>query len=305
MVRDAPVLILDEPTTGVDAESGSRIMGPLRRLIGGRTTIVISHNLVTVRDADRIAVLESGRIAAAGTHEELLHLGGTYERLYRLHHVRQRGLCAAHGSSGGGLAVSSANGSVNGLLHEGDQVASGYEVISHLSRGRALDVYDAWSLERDCRCVAKVVRPDRRAPRVRRRLVQEGELLLELAHPHIVRAYELRRRPRTVVILETLGGETVEHMIHSAPRRMAIADVAHLGLQICSAIGYLHGRDYLHLDLKPSNIIVQSGQARVIDLSLARRPGPVPRGLGSPRTWRPSRPAGRASARRPTSGGSG
>jgi serine/threonine protein kinase len=178
--------------------------------------------------------------------------------------------------------VSSSNGSVNGLLHEGDRVASGYEVISHLSRGRALDVYDAWSLERDCRCVVKVVRPDRRAPRVRRRLVQEGELLLELAHPHIVRAYELRRRPRTVVILETLGGETVEHMIRSAPRRLAIADVAHLGLQICSAAGYLHGRGYLHLDLKPSNVIVQSGQARVIDLSLARRPGPVPRGLGSP-----------------------
>ena len=62
MVRDAPVLILDEPTTGVDAESGSRIMGPLRRLMGGRTTIVISHNLVTVRDADRIAVLEGGRV---------------------------------------------------------------------------------------------------------------------------------------------------------------------------------------------------------------------------------------------------
>lgn len=178
--------------------------------------------------------------------------------------------------------MSSSNGSVNGLLHEGDAVASGYEVLEHLSRGLALDVYDAWSLERDCRCVAKVVRPDRQAPRVRRRLVREGELLLGLAHPHMVRAYELRRRPRTVLILETLGGETAEHMIQSAPRRLAIADVAHLGLQICSSIGYLHGRGFLHLDLKPSNVIVAGGQVKVIDLSLARRPGPVPRGLGSP-----------------------
>lgn len=62
-------------------------MGPLRRLMGGRTTIVISHNLVTVRDANRIAVLEEGRVTALGKHEELLNDGGTYERLYRLHHL--------------------------------------------------------------------------------------------------------------------------------------------------------------------------------------------------------------------------
>ena len=200
--------------------------------------------------------------------------------------------------------MSSPNGSVNGLLREGDVLASGYEVISHLSRGRALDVYDAWSIERDCRCVAKVARPDRRTTRVRRRLIREGELLVELAHPHIVRAYELRHRPRTVLILETIGGETVEHMAESAARRMASADVAHLGVHLCSAIGYLHGHGYLHLDLKPSNVIVQGGQARVIDLSLSRRPGPVPRGLGSPRTSRPNRPAEGGPHRLRMSGGS-
>ena len=128
---------------------------------------------------------------------------------------------------------------------------------------------------------------------------------MELAHPHIVRAYELRRRPRTVLILETIGGETVEHMIHSAPRRLAIADVAHLGLQICSAIGYLHGHGYLHLDLKPSNVIVQSGQARVIDLSLAAGRGPCRAGWGRRRTSHPNRRVGETGhARPPTSGGS-
>ena len=100
MVRDAPVLILDEPTTGVDAESGSRIMGPLRRLMGGRTTIVISHNLVTVRDADRIAVLEGGRITAAGTHEELLHAGRDLRAALPAPPRGQRGLCAAGDCSG-------------------------------------------------------------------------------------------------------------------------------------------------------------------------------------------------------------
>ncbi|MEU0946609.1 ABC transporter ATP-binding protein [Streptomyces canus] len=85
MIRDAPVLLLDEPTTGLDAESGRRVMEPLRRLMDGRTTIVISHNLLTVRDATRILVLDHGRVVEQGTHHDLLLSGKTYARLHRLH----------------------------------------------------------------------------------------------------------------------------------------------------------------------------------------------------------------------------
>ncbi len=86
MVRDAPVLILDEPTTALDAESSQRIMGPLRLLMADRTTIIISHNLLTVRDADQIVLLDQGRIVAHGTHTELLLRSSVYAGLHRLHH---------------------------------------------------------------------------------------------------------------------------------------------------------------------------------------------------------------------------
>ncbi|CAN5484974.1 hypothetical protein BH23ACT7_BH23ACT7_22050 [soil metagenome] len=66
-------------------------------------------------------------------------------------------------------------------------LAPGYEVLRHLSRGKALDVYDAWSDERGCRVILKTPRPDRTDARGRRRLLREGELLRTLTHPNIVR----------------------------------------------------------------------------------------------------------------------
>ncbi|HEY6448275.1 MAG TPA: ABC transporter ATP-binding protein [Acidobacteriaceae bacterium] len=84
ILKGAPVLILDEATSALDAESESLVQVALGNLMTGRTAIVIAHRLSTVRRANRIVVLEQGRITAIGTHEELLQSSPTYQKLYRL-----------------------------------------------------------------------------------------------------------------------------------------------------------------------------------------------------------------------------
>jgi subfamily B ATP-binding cassette protein MsbA len=84
ILKDAPILILDEATSALDTESEMLVQQALNNLMAGRTTIVIAHRLSTIRRADRIIVMDAGRIAEMGTHQELLARGGIYRRLYEL-----------------------------------------------------------------------------------------------------------------------------------------------------------------------------------------------------------------------------
>ena len=84
ILRNAPILLLDEATSALDAGSETLVQTALERLMKGRTTIVIAHRLATVLSADRILVMDGGRIVEQGTHQSLVARGGIYARLAKL-----------------------------------------------------------------------------------------------------------------------------------------------------------------------------------------------------------------------------
>lgn len=171
-------------------------------------------------------------------------------------------------------------------MARGAPLAPGYTVLAHLERTGRCDLYEVYSHERACRCVAKALRPDwlresEEDPTALQQLLREGRLLRQLLHPHIVRAYEVVREPLPAIILERLRGETLAARI-ATRGQSTVREVARLGLQLCSALRYLHGQRLLHLDVKPANVIVADGRATLIDLGLARRPGRAQLGEGTP-----------------------
>ncbi|MDQ3716769.1 MAG: serine/threonine protein kinase [Actinomycetota bacterium] len=161
------------------------------------------------------------------------------------------------------------------------ELAPGVITLALLHEGHRINVYDAWSEPRGCRVVAKALRPDHVDDlKGARQLRAEGRVLRTLDHPHIVRWYETIPGSSPVVVLETISGFTLSALLDEHDR-LPILDVLHLGLHLTSAVGYLHSKGWLHLDLKPSNVVADAGRAKLIDLSIARRPGKGVPGAGT------------------------
>jgi serine/threonine protein kinase len=170
-------------------------------------------------------------------------------------------------------------------------VPAGFRVIASLGRGRRMETWDAWDEERQTRVVLKTVRADRRdEPGLVQEALREGRIATELSHPHLVRGFGWWEEPPALA-LESVRGATLAAVVEEGP--LEAPDVAELGLQLSSALGYLHRHDWLHLDVKPSNVVVDHGRAVLIDLSLAARPGDGRRGAGTPGYLAPEQARGR------------
>ena len=297
------------PRPGLDAEARERLLGPLRELMRDRTTIVVSHDLLTVRDADRIAVLDRGRLVELGAHDELLGAGGLYSRLWELHRTARASDAAARGprtSRGRGEPdrrrappPSRSRRRDDRARLRGDRAPAPRQRPRRLRR---LERRARRALHRSRRCAATA--PEQARGRAARCCERGGCCPRS---PTRTSSAPTRRSPsRCRWSCSRRSAARRSRTLIEEGAELGAEEVAHLGLHLGSAVRYLHRHGVLHLDLKPSNVIAEAGRAKLIDLSVARASGPgATRGSAPGTTSHPSRRAAASSAPPPTSGGSG
>jgi eukaryotic-like serine/threonine-protein kinase len=168
-------------------------------------------------------------------------------------------------------------------LQPGAPLSPQLTVTEHIRRGRHLDVYEAYDHTRFCHVLVKTARPElAESPSVRTQLRSEWSLLSRLAHPHIVKAYGFVSQDGgpPLLVLEVLTGATLRVILDELGR-LRLPHLAALGEHLTSALRYVHAQGYLHLDVKPSNVISDAGVAKLLDFSLARPPGTYHRHIGT------------------------
>jgi ATP-binding cassette subfamily B protein len=133
-LRDAPILILDEPTSSIDSRTESAILDALDRLMEGRTTIMIAHRLSTLRDVDRILVLDEGRLVEQGTHDELLAVRGLYRRMWEAQTGREGVEMPGTAPDAVALSAPSSDGPDDdaGALQEGERESQLRELMQRI-----------------------------------------------------------------------------------------------------------------------------------------------------------------------------
>jgi serine/threonine protein kinase len=153
-------------------------------------------------------------------------------------------------------------------FHEGDEIVPGRHATRLLGGGRRYEAYLAWDDELHALVVVKIVRPDLvETESVRRGLAGEARALEALNHPTVVRMFDaVLEGDRPHIVLEHLDGPRLSTLLRRY--RVIVEQLLPLGLELCSALHYMHGRRFLHLDVKPRNVVM-SGRPRLIDLSVA------------------------------------
>jgi serine/threonine protein kinase len=155
----------------------------------------------------------------------------------------------------------------------GDRIAGDLTVIGHLALGRVGHLYQVWSARDWCTYTCKILAEDRRGNRADvAALRRESKILRRLRHPNIVRSYrEGEENGLPFILMEYLEGASLFDVLENQPKRqLAIEDALRAGVHLGSALYYLHRVGFLHLDLKPANLILRDQVPILIDLDTAR-----------------------------------